>query len=844
MKKVLKIFLILSLALSVLFIAACNKTPADNGNGDDNSMEPDEILIALSNIEMTVGDAYSIPENVIIDGEARKLTYTTDDAGVRIEGGKLVALTADTENEISATANGFSVTFSVKVTAPVNEDNENEGDVPDNGNEGTEGTPDSGNGDTVAPGDGEGGNTGTPGDGTPDADPDTPTDSTPGVTPGDPGDGDDTTPEDIILALSDITMNIGDRYSLPEYVTINGTERALTYVSDNGAVAIEGGKLLALSISNGATVTATAEGFTTTFTVKVVNYGKLTVKDVVILRGMSAKLDIEFSDPAYESEITYSFDTSNGYNIRIKDGEVSGILPNTETIVVAKTPYHTEVFVVTVLSKDLGKMTIDPPASLYTNYPAKDLGISFADDRFASAVTFEYNSDKLIIENGTIKAVGTVSGTEIVEVTASSLYDTVTFTVAISTYNKIYSEEKVSYYEKTYIKDENKGGIIFVGDSYFDGYPSSTAGEPPFWKDFYTDWAGEKAFLFGISQSQIDTLEIVSERVVYPMEPSEIVIHIGFNDVHHSSNTPEHLADRILALAEQYKERLPEVKVYFIGVEPKKNGYEQGDQYYYSSTVKAKELTNLIKDYAEKSEWFTYVDTMPIFVNENGTINKSSYLSTDMSHPTLEAYDAIRAKINEARGVTVDDNPGDGGTDSGEGDLEITDPNALYINNLNVNTNIDGTGKTYMSASGSNLINYYVISGKLTVTDLQYDNAHLQFRFSGADRFLLWDASKDGKLGAGYINNSVNKTVNDNTATKQYDANSDLTLEWAVVVTGSKAYWYINGELAATFDTVSLQFFNIGALQMNAVIYDVTLTEKAVDATAYAALLTKYGVTE
>ena len=84
--------------------------------------------------------------------------------------------------------------------------------------------------------------------------------------------------------------------------------------------------------------------------------------------------------------------------------------------------------------------------------------------------------------------------------------------------------------------------------------------------------------------------------------------------------------------------------------------------------------------------------------------------------------------------------------------------------------------------------------------------------------------------------------MSDAQAPELYDGSSDLTLEWAVVVTENKAYWYINGELAATFNTVALQFFNVGALCMNAVIYDVEVTVKSENSTKYAQLLSEYGV--
>ena len=59
----------------------------------------------------------------------------------------------------------------------------------------------------------------------------------------------------------------------------------------------------------------------------------------------------------------------------------------------------------------------------------------------------------------------------------------------------------------------------------------------------------------GISSSQIEQLEIMSERIVYPMEPKEIVMHIGFNDVHTGKLPVEEIYSRIVALVNKFKEK-------------------------------------------------------------------------------------------------------------------------------------------------------------------------------------------------------------------------------------------------------------------------------------------------
>ena len=451
-----------------------------------------------------------------------------------------------------------------------------------------------------------------------------------------------------------------------------------------------------------------------------------------------------------------------------------------------------------------GEMTVSGPASIYANYPARDITVSFTEADYSSLIEYSTSDSRVFVENGKIYAKGSFSSATVVTVTATTPYHTDSFTVSVSTYNDNSSETKLQYYENTLIKEENKGGIIFIGDSYFDGYKVD---RPPFWSDFYVDYKNEKAFLMGISSAQIDNLEIVSERIVYPMEPSEIVIHIGFNDVHHGNLTPTEIANRIIALVETFKEKLPEVKIYFMGVEPKKNGYTAGDDYYTTSTVRATELTALMEQYATTKNWFTYLDTMGIFVNENGTVNTSAYVAKDLSHPTLAAYDKIREVLNTARGVVS---------------YTPTATDDIFINNKGSSSDINGTGKNLMNSQGNPLVGNYTISGTLRYHDGKSSNAHIQFRFSGNDRFLLWDSDNDGAFGIGYISNG--KTVKDTTAgTKTLKLAELKSIEWRIEVKDGVAKLYVNGELIHTITPSAIEYFNIGALQVDVSFVNIKL---------------------
>ena len=445
---------------------------------------------------------------------------------------------------------------------------------------------------------------------------------------------------------------------------------------------------------------------------------------------------------------------------------------------------------------NVGTMSLNVPEFIYSDYPGKDITVTFSKDWYNGEVTFTTNNENVYIENGKIFAKGNFAEAVDVIITATTAHHTVTAVVNVSTYNStIGVETKLEYYEKNIIKEENKGGIIFVGDSYFDGVLNSSTGMPPFWNDFYTDWAGEKAFLMGMSSSQIHQLEIASERIVYPMEPTEIVVHIGHNDMHHGSLTPEEFVARLTALFNEYHRRLPGATIYYCSVDPKKAATPETHERHESSFVKAPAVNAAMKALAETTDWLVYVDTTYIFYGMGGTtVNTNMYPSADGSHPTLYAYDLIRYSINKARGVEV---VGGQVMDADNHVTNITNEGMFFK---------DNNGKDIASATGN-----FVISGKLAITDMYLGNSHVQFRFAQGKRFLLHDSDGDGIFFA----QGAAKT------SEKYDANNGIVLEWAVVVDGTVAYLYINGKQEATLEVPSFAQFNIGVMDANVTVFDV-----------------------
>lgn len=197
------------------------------------------------------------------------------------------------------------------------------------------------------------------------------------------------------------------------------------------------------------------------------------------------------------------------------------------------------------------------------------------------------------------------------------------------------------------------------------------------------------------------------------------------------------------------------------------------------------------------------------------------------------------------------------------------------VSNLNSlpGTSITDTGITYKLKNGNTPTNDYSASGYITIHNyVPGGNSHIQFKFRNTDqRYVLWDTNGNGKYGYGYIirNNSVNggngpgTNMSENGITK-YNENGvgtrvgdaphpdmvdvtqgPVTLEWQVVLSGTTAYWFINGDLIFSEEIIpnsGSSTFNVGALKADISVFGVELISKSEDEAGFNAILESLGI--
>lgn len=569
----------------------------------------------------------------------------------------------------------------------------------------------------------------------------------------------------------------------------------------------------------------------------------LSFGDVTI--GIGEKINLVDTVKIGEKSLSmeYSFE---GSNISIDNYELTALKYDTTTKITVTAEGFETSFNVTV-GGDVGTMTIDAPKSIYTNYAPKPINVSFSNPAFASEVTYTSSDSRVAFKDGRIYATGAFSKATDVTVSAKSDYHTATFTVKVSEFNLNNDEATVQYYEKTFIKPENKGGTIFIGDSYFSGQLKN--GKPSFWSDFYEDYTDGKTFLMGISGSQIVNWEVVAERIVYPMEPKEIVLHIGFNDVHSTNRSAYEIASRIIALLEEFRDKLPNTKIYYCSVEPKKNALDSGSQFYEKSMVFAPMINSMLEAYTYENKNVKFVNTRALFFNSDGTINKNLYLSTDLSHPTLEAYELYKQAIEQARGNSFEElTPSEALEKVGANQSTVNTAaaasklnSAVYTIENNPKAAAGQTlAKYFTDKNGNALTTYYSVKGYMEVSDLQDNGAHVQFRFSNTtnDRFLLYDSNSNKKLGlcAPFLGKS-NEAAGGSVADALDASGGSVILSWQIIVTRDTAYFFVNETLVLYGTPGAFSYFNISVEMADISFWGVELVVKSEDADSYNTIL-------
>lgn len=274
----------------------------------------------------------------------------------------------------------------------------------------------------------------------------------------------------------------------------------------------------------------------------------------------------------------------------------------------------------------------------WIDYPASEFTLELNNGE--NDYTLEYDTSKLTIdkEAKTVKALA--EGTFEVKVTSGS--DEASFNVICSRVDRSgtgkwdssgYSQ-KANNIKSRYASDGTDGSTtVFLGDSFFD----NTEGN---WGNFYTSYANEyDALELGIgATTTYDWENFLSGGILDDMQPKNLVVNLGTNNLAADGDTVEGLAENLQRLFTLLHDKMPNTNIYYFSIA------QRVDTTAHATKISA--VNALMEQWCEYKDWITFVDVED---------QVSSSDLKDGLHPKDETYTNIYVPALEAAGCVVEE---------------------------------------------------------------------------------------------------------------------------------------------------------------------------------------------
>ena len=434
---------------------------------------------------------------------------------------------------------------------------------------------------------------------------------------------------------------------------------------------------------------------------------------------------------------------------------------------------------------------IIPTMKIFTNFPDTPLP-TFTNEEYKSEITYNViDTDIVEYKDGYI--VGKKAGVAMVEATTE--HHKTTFKVSCYNYTggDWYLNRVASVESKWINAGRPEVDTLFIGDSFFD---------TEFWSDFYTLFNDNKTFTHGVSSSTTTDWEIFASRLVYPVNPKNIVMHLGTNNLYDDKETSSEAYKNTVRFLETIHSRLPETKVYYFAIEPRTYAIE-GGTFSQTSFDKIDKVNKDMEAYCNENDYMKYVDATSECYKEGIEVNADFF--RDGIHPKLGNYMTYVNILKEA-GLELN--------------LNESILNTKEFNIAKVSAGSIGTTNNIIKSNGLSLVNNYSVKGKFKVTDIG-GNAHIQFSLDSTNfhnRFLLWDNDSNGSLIAGYAISGDHRAQSGNASITK-----DVEATFEVVTTEKHSYFYVNDSLEFVFLNVNAKEFMIGGEEVAVSFYDIDI---------------------
>jgi lysophospholipase L1-like esterase len=168
-----------------------------------------------------------------------------------------------------------------------------------------------------------------------------------------------------------------------------------------------------------------------------------------------------------------------------------------------------------------------------------------------------------------------------------------------------------------------KGQILFIGSSSFT-----------LWKDVQDYFPGKKILNRGFGGSSLTHLIEYANDIIFPYEPSQIVIYSGENDIAGGASA-QVTYERFKTVYRIIREKLPEVPMLYVSMKPSPSRMK-----YYNEMTEANKM---ISDFIKKEKNIKYVDVHSKMMKKNYPI--SEIFTADSLHMNAKGYQIWKKKI-------------------------------------------------------------------------------------------------------------------------------------------------------------------------------------------------------
>jgi lysophospholipase L1-like esterase len=179
-------------------------------------------------------------------------------------------------------------------------------------------------------------------------------------------------------------------------------------------------------------------------------------------------------------------------------------------------------------------------------------------------------------------------------------------------------EKEIAGYEKAdAAKPPAKGSIVFIGSSSIR-----------LWKTLTEDFPRHKVLNRGFGGSQIEDSTAFADRIIFPYEPSMIVLYAGGNDINAGKSASQVFED-FKAFVAKVRTKLPEVEIAYISIAGNPKRWAQID--------KVKEANRLIEEYTKQEKHLKFINVFSAMMGADG-LPKPDIFVADNLHMNPKGY--------------------------------------------------------------------------------------------------------------------------------------------------------------------------------------------------------------